>query len=586
MKKRFWALIVSIMVFIGAVPGLPVLADDDGNVSLNAGYGGSINIIDSDSEIIKSDEEGSFGSVCKVVEVDGTLEVEAKSDEGYCFIGWFRSPTPDSEAADNLVSTDNRITISKTSETVDTVEEYYALFRELITVTFHLGTVDDQDVLDPVLVKATPGSLFGEIASDEKYITADTELANTYGSTSEWMERTTYRPLKEIASEGNYKETDVVDINDRFWENTDIYVSYMIPITSVNVTLEPPIAGKTNETIPVITVPEGANYGSKSIIGEPFTPYWFDPENTDEAYDVTFECGKTYYARFFLEAKIGYYFELSEDGVTVNNSKPYSVDEQGNVTWWMEAAVTLDHDWGEWEITTQATTTTPGTMTRTCSACNHTEEKEYTLETASTTDNNTAAQPVERDSVTDVPDGTYKPTSHVSGVRIVDGILQVWNGEEWIDQADSIEGFAHFEGADAFDDFSGAEIINNATNSKSILRRDGNSLINDATGKVVGGLRIGSLIIDLYPDYLKTLDAGEYTLTANFNDSESVSITFTVFAAATTPAADTTKAGTAVPSTGEAISSTMIWGAVLVSLSVISIGVVLDKKRLGKKDVK
>ena len=83
------------------------------------------------------------------------------------------------------------------------------------------------------------------------------------------------------------------------------------------------------------------------------------------------------------------------------------------------------------------------------------------------------------------------------------------------------------------------------------------------------------MIINVYPSYLDTLKAGDYTLTAYFDDG-SISINFKV----------EDKAATSVPATGEAVSSTMIWGAVLVSIAVIGAGVVLNKKRLGKKDLK
>ena len=99
-----------------------------------------------------------------------------------------------------------------------------------------------------------------------------------------------------------------------------------------------------------------------------------------------------------------------------------------------------------------------------------------------------------------------------------------------------------------------------------------NILVSSFTGEGAARLEIGSVIINVYPSYLDTLKAGDYTLTAYFDDG-SISINFKV----------EDKAATSVPATGEAVSSTMIWGAVLVSIAVIGAGVVLNKKRLGKK---
>ena len=628
MKKRIWALIVSIMVFIGAVPGLPVFADGE-NVTLHASYGGTVSLeYNGAVEKITSSSEGEYSSVSQNYGAGETMILTATPNDGYYFIGWSTS-TSDELVFDKNPTYSFTISASKTYE-------IYALFGELITVTFHFGTVENPDILETVQVKATPGSMYGEITSDAGFLAADAELAKKYGSETEWMDMITYRPLKVIASEGSYKETDVVAIgDDTIWENTDIYVAYMFPITSVNVTLDPPIAGKTNETIPVITVPESANYRAESVIDEPAAPYWFDPENTDEAYDVTFECGKTYYARFFLEAKIGYYFDLSEEGVTVNNSKPYSVDETGCITWWMEASVTLEHDWGEWEPATQATATEPGIMTRTCLECNHTETKEYTLETASTTDNNSAVQPVE-----DKPEGeqgTAQPAFYIADSVHFEGengtSIWSWNPDKlvWGTSCDSLDWDASPTGMDdhafhivdntgaranirpvTIEDLAKVTVTNDTTGRADQLNAvtvdgDGStiSFYDDGDGRphqeaplpkvviqcptfgsmILGALWSGSIIIDLYPSYLNTLEPGTYTLTAYFVDGSSVSTKFNVYAG-DNAAADTTKAATTVPSTGEGISNTMIWGAVLVSLSVISIGVVLDKKRLGKRDVK
>lgn len=381
----------------------------------------------------------------------------------------------------------------------------------------------------------------------------------------------------------------------------------LLPITDVTVTVKPPVAGKTNETVPVIAVPEDAHYSQAPVIDDLSTAYWFNPETTDEPYDVTFECDNTYYARFCLEADPGYCFDLTNDSVEISGGELYKVDEEGLIYWWIEASVTLEHNWSEWEPTTQATATKPGVLTRTCSVCGATEEKEYTLETAAT-DNDAAVQPAEGQTGTvqvpdinepsskdteelavshshteslDSTDSRYNTLDSFATVRVVDGVLEGWNGQEWVNCGSASQnGFAHIEGVDAFDPYTeliGATIINNATQMRNELARNDDLLVLKSDySRGVAGVRKGSLIIDLYPEYVQTLEAGDYTFTAYFINGGSISINFTV----------EVNAASSVPSTGEGISNTMVWGSVLISIAVIGAGIVFNKKRLSKKDLK
>ena len=102
-----------------------------------------------------------------------------------------------------------------------------------------------------------------------------------------------------------------------------------------------------------------------------------------------------------------------------------------------------------------------------------------------------------------------------------------------------------------------------------------------ASGVEAGEYKQGSVIISLYPSYIETLKPGEYTLTAYFRDGKTATTTFSIAAADAA-----TKAGTSVPATGEDVSYTMILGGALVCVSILSVALFLDKKRLGKKDVK
>lgn len=603
MKKKFWALIVSMMVFIGAVPGLTVFADPADNVILNVSYGGVVN------DEIKSDKEGEFGSAGLYVEPGEIVSWTAKADEDHYFIGW---STDDS--ADNVFSKDK--TLEFTVEESETYE-YYALFEKYITVTFHFGTIENPDIIEPIEIKGTVGSHHGEFRASDEYQAAESKLMAEFGFETAYFETPRTKSLKAIVTEEAY-DSYFLDVDDRIYITSDVYETMMLPITSVSVTLDPPVAGKTNETLPVITVPDGFHYSFPTETEDLYSAYWFDPNNTEETYDVTFECDNTYYARFCLRADTGYYFDLTKENVTVNNDKPYQIDEDGLGEQWMEASVKLEHNWSEWEPTTQATATKPGILTRSCSVCNASEE-EYTLETAAM-DNDAAVQPAEgQTGIVQVPDinepsskdteelavshshtesldstdSRYNTLDSFATVRVVDGVLEGWNGQEWVNCGSASQnGFAHIEGVDGFDPYTeliGATIINNATQMRNELaRNDDRLMLKSDYSRGVAGVRKGSLIIDLYPEYVQTLEAGDYTFTAYFINGGSISINFTVAAkeSSSTPAADTTKAASSVPSTGEVISSTMIWGAVLVSVAVIGSGVVLNKKRLGKKDLK
>ena len=79
----------------------------------------------------------------------------------------------------------------------------------------------------------------------------------------------------------------------------------------------------------------------------------------------------------------------------------------------------------------------------------------------------------------------------------------------------------------------------------------------------------GSLIIELMPDYLKTLSAGDHRLTVKFDNGVTMDIVFTV------------KAATPVPASGELVSPVVYVGFAIILLA--GAGFVVNKK-LGKKE--
>ena len=70
----------------------------------------------------------------------------------------------------------------------------------------------------------------------------------------------------------------------------------------------------------------------------------------------------------------------------------------------------------------------------------------------------------------------------------------------------------------------------------------------------------GSLIITLKPEYLKTLSTGSHTLTVNFQYDETVNLKFTI------------ESASAVPATGESVSSAAIAGVVIILLAGVALG--------------
>ncbi len=566
MKNRFWALIVSMVIFIGAIPGLPVFAVNY-NVTLNVGFGGLVN------SSLKSDEEGEFYTDKSYVEPGETVTWTVETFDDYYFIGWSTSPS-----AEDVFS--KELSYELTPADGETYN-IYALFEEYITVKFHFGTIEDPDVIEPVEIKGTVGSHHGEFRASDEYQAAESKLMAEFGLKTAYFENPRTKSLKEIVEKEAY-DSYFLDVDDRIYITSDVYETMLLPITDVTVTVKPPVAGKTNETVPVITVPEDAHYSQAPVIDDLSTAYWFNPETTDEPYDVTFECDNTYYARFCLEADPGYCFDLTNDSVEISGGELYKVDEEGLIYWWIEASVTLEHNWSEWEPTTQATATKPGVLTRTCSVCGATEEKEYTIETSSVTDNKAAVQPAVDNPVDWEPKTLSEPA--VKYYQEEDGTVWTWSDGIWYNSNTGSSPntncpfhiFSHTTDADLISKLASVTITNSATGVVDTLTKNAdNTLVSSFTGEGAARLEIGSVIINVYPSYLDTLKAGDYTLTANFDDG-SISINFKV----------EDKAATSVPATGEAVSSTMVWGSVLVSIAVIGAGVVLNKKRLGKKDLK
>ena len=433
--------------------------------------------------------------------------------------------------------------------------------EEFIDITFHFGTIENPDVIDPVVISVTTGTQYGEITSSPKYQAAVASLSEALNLDGlQFFNYATKRSLKDIGSWDGFKETDSTLIDDRFTENTVLYETALLPITSAEATIASPVCGTSSETKPEVTVPSGKGYGV-CIYEEETMANWFDPDATgEEPYKVTFEGGKTYHAWFDLEANLGYYFQIPKDGstVTVNNGTKGSCEcyeRMCNV----EVTVTAEHNLGDWDIVRVETDKEDGLMRRTCSGC------ELSIEEA-------------------IPkldsDNTYECVSGDAQVVTLGSA------------SDLVARFKASENDDqTYDKFVSVSVTHIPSgNVTEMSRADADGKSNAAgvylvgpIDRIVGRADAGSVIITLYASYLETLEPGDYMLTVYFEDGKTATSKFTLSPAAAEAA---TKSGTAVPATGEDVSYTMILGGALVCISVLGVALFLDKKRLGKKDVK
>ena len=201
MKNRFWALIISMVIFIGAIPGLPVFAVNN-NVTLNVGYGGLVN------SSLKSDEEGEFYTDKSYVEPGETVTWTVETFDDYYFIGWSTSPS-----AEDVFSKELSYEFTPADgETYD----IYALFEEYITVTFHFGTIEDPDVIEPVEIKGTVGSHHGEFRASDEYQAAESKLMAEFGFKTAYFETPRTKSLKEIVEKEAY-DSYFLDVDDRIY---------------------------------------------------------------------------------------------------------------------------------------------------------------------------------------------------------------------------------------------------------------------------------------------------------------------------------------------------------------------------------
>ena len=289
-----------------------------------------------------------------------------------------------------------------------------------------------------------------------------------------------------------------------------------------------------DDTAVTVTAPEAGTTSATApavSIGSATTyklgqPEWVVSKDDLSPFSGTFEAEKSYYAWVALGPAVGYFFSGASDTVVTGGTVVDSAVDLYNIGLCVEVTVPKAAE-------------------------------------------EPAAEPA--------AEPASEPVAAPADISCVSG-----EGQEIVPASDKAGEFRFSDGGDDSQTFENAEYWAVDGVTVPLIMQDPVTGVDVVASKKVPG----SVIITLYPVYLNTLSAGEHTLTVYFKNGETASAKFTIVAEAETTTTATPTPAASVPATGEEISSTMIWGAVLVSLAVISAGVVLDKKRLGKKDVK
>ena len=189
------------------------------------------------------------------------------------------------------------------------------------------------------------------------------------------------------------------------------------------------------------------------------------------------------------------------------------------------------HDWGDWTVTKEATLTEEGVETRTCKADpSHTETR--------------AIPKLE-------PPISYRSTKG-------DGAVWTKGSSATADftfnrSVDDGETLAHFTG----------------------IQVDGKAVDASNYDTVSGGVTV-----KLKPAYLSTLSVGQHTLTAQFDDGESVTVKFTVQQSSVTPKTNPSGSSSLSPKTGDETNVPLWSGILSASLIVfLSAAVCLGRER-------
>lgn len=156
-------------------------------------------------------------------------------------------------------------------------------------------------------------------------------------------------------------------------ENAIFYIPLSTRVTNVELTLEAPLCGTTYETAgsfngqenaPQVTIPEDA--GVQGDTRSAIFAMWAKSTSDRSGFVGTMVGGNTYHAHIWIEAKFGYFLNPRFVTLTINGEEPELYSARDLARWGFFAAVEAEHEWGEWEVTTEPTIDAEGEETRYC----------------------------------------------------------------------------------------------------------------------------------------------------------------------------------------------------------------------------
>lgn len=429
------------------------------------------------SEGVQYLSDTSYGASLATL-LDTKVKLIATPADGYSFVGWSTS-----DSTDDIVSTHDELEFTYTG-----FVEYYALFEKVhdVNVTIYFGTVEEgyEDSLsltvpsDTTYEDITAREDFGDKLHNHR--TTDDNVITYFNLT---------KPISSFTTIYDITDSDDILDTDTFHEDTEIYVSVLIPVDSVEVTITPPTVGdpidtplKMEFTKDSHSIFRAKNFGYGDLSDEEFL-------ETD--YDAWFE----------INPAAGYFYsdKLTEDTFKINGVKKL-----------------LEVDSADGYAMVYATVT------------------------AAT---KTVEEPV------------------ISDIKCVEGANMAI--------APATVSAVEFRFKSETDDSQTFDLFDGIIVDKVPVPE-----ISPDTGAVNWTARKGSVIITLSADFLKTLSEGTHTLTVVFKNGTVSSTTFTIVASA----------ATSVPSTGESMSSSTVLGMSLISAALLGAGaLIVCKKKKGEE---
>ena len=365
------------------------------------------------------------------------------------------------------------------------------------------------------------------------------------------------KPISEYDSYDAASEASSMVYDTAVTSDMTVYVLYVECVNEVRINVESPICGTeatveevddesdwdTQTNKPVVTFEDTEKFEND------FYAYWItEDEEGWEIYNGSFTYGEKYIAGVQMATKFPYEFDYSNIvNFYINGVKIEGTDRCWVYNRYYAVAIgeveCTEHNWGEWEVVKEPTTTEEGLERRVCSGDpTHIEERPISK----------LDEPEPIDEL-----NTYYFASE-SSVSANTYTLESGENLKFKVECDTE--------SNIISKFLGIEVDGEPVDISNY----------DATA--------GSVDINLHADYLDTLSEGEHTLTALFDDGE-VETTFTILPGDSetepvdeTPADATPTAPTGV-STGDNSSRTLWSLLAAVSLAVLFVAVLLKGRK-------